>query len=205
MKWEQDLIKDIRTNSSKDDEDGNRLKIVTRETRHVYPHDEFTECNKNALLSKFLSIRDTCNAILEIGVCRNKEKSSTYVFLNNKLPQTKYVGIDIVDKKFLNDEEKNIYTIKASSSDKENNISKFKSLGIDKFDFIFIDGWHSINQVLRDWEYTELLSDHGIVAFHDTAEHPGPFLFIKNLNTDKWNVETNVCPDDWGIGFAWKK
>lgn len=23
--------------------------------------------------------------------------------------------------------------------------------------------------------------------------------------TEKWNVEVNCCPDDWGVGFAWPK
>lgn len=205
MKWEQDLIKDIRTHGPRDNDDGNNHGLITRETRHTYPHDEFTDCNRNCLLDKFLKVKDRCRAILEIGVCRNSDKSSTYVFLNNKLDSTKYVGIDIENKSFLNNAEKNIFTIQNSSSHVDSNIEKIKSFGIDEFDFIFIDGWHSINQVLLDWEYTRILSNSGIVGFHDTAEHPGPFLFVRNLNTQIWNVETNLCPDDWGIGFAWKK
>jgi len=59
--------------------------------------------------------------------------------------------------------------------------------------------------VLIDWEYTELLSQDGIVGFHDTSAHPGPYWFMKNLNTEKWNVEENVCPADHGVGFASKK
>lgn len=205
MQWEQDLVKDVRLHSDRDNDDGNNHGIVTRETRHAYPHDEFTNCNREALLEKFLQIKNDCKAILEIGVCRNSEKSSTYVFLNNKLPETKYVGIDISDKSFLNNDTNHVYTIRASSSDFDDNMKKINDLGINEFDFIFIDGWHSINQVLKDWEYTKFLSSKGIVGFHDTAEHPGPFLFVRNLKTDKWNVEVNLCPDDWGIGFAWRK
>jgi hypothetical protein len=204
LKWRQDLIKDIRFNDHRDNADHGRSFIV-RETKSKYPHDEFTECNRNALTEKFLKVRDNCKAILEIGVARNKEKSSAYVFLNNKLESTKYVGIDIEDKSFLNDASKNIYTIKNSSSNIDENMVKIRELGVEQFDFILIDGWHSVNQVLLDWEYTSWLSPNGIVAFHDTSEHPGPFLFVRNLNTDKWNVEINVCPEDWGIGFAWLK
>jgi predicted O-methyltransferase YrrM len=81
----------------------------------------------------------------------------------------------------------------------------FKDLGITEFGFIFIDGWHSINQVLTDWEYTALLSPNGIVGLHDVSSHPGPNSVIKAINKDIWEVEENTCPYDHGVGFAWKK
>ena len=80
----------------------------------------------------------------------------------------------------------------------------FKELGITQFDFIFIDGWHSINAVMTEWEYTRLLSPTGIVGFHDTNYHPGPKEFVDAINQEKWNV-AKVCPDDYGISFAWRK
>ena len=204
MKWEQDLIKDIRTHSSYDDEDGNQAGRVVRDHKSEYPHLEFSVCNRTALFEKFLSVKDQVTAILEIGVCRNGNDSSTYTFLNNKNDNTAYVGIDLNDKSFLNNQEKRIYTICGNSSDVDQNIETMKSRGITELDFIFIDGWHSINQVLTDWEYTKILSPSGVVAFHDVNEHPGPYNFIKNLNTDMWHIETH-CPSDWGIGFVWRK
>lgn len=205
MKWEQDLIKDVRTHSHKDDEDGNQSGVVSRETHHEYPHPEFSECNRVQLLEKFLKVKDHAKAVLEIGVCRNGDQSSTHVFLQNKKPETVYVGIDLENKSFLHELGENIHTFAANSSDLESNMARVRELGVEQFDFILIDGHHSINQVYRDWEYTSWLAPGGIVAFHDTAEHPGPFLFVRNLNTEKWNVEVNNCPGDWGIGFAWPK
>lgn len=205
MKWQEDLIKDIRTNTHKDDEDGNQTGMISRETDHHYPHPEFSDCNKSEVLEKFLRVRDHAKAILEIGVCRNGDESSTHVFLKNKRPETVYVGIDLVSKEFLHSIGENIHTLAADSSAVESNMERIKSLGVEQFDFILIDGLHSINQVYKDWEYTRWLAPNGIVAFHDTAEHPGPFLFVRNLNTDKWHVEVNNCPNDWGIGFAWLK
>jgi predicted O-methyltransferase YrrM len=116
------------------------------------------------------------------------------------------VGIDIEDKSYLNNPAKNIFTIQADSSNIEANMQLIKSLGVRHFDFIFIDGWHSINQCLRDWEYTSMLSDDGIVGFHDTRIHPGPHRFMTSLKTQVWHVEENVCRygEDWGIGFARK-
>ena len=204
MKWQEDLIKDIRTNSSYDDADGNDDNLISRDIPGDYTWREFSAGNREALAEYFLKTKDTCRAILEIGVARNREESSCHMFLSNKKDETTYVGIDIDDKSFLNDASKNIFTIQNSSSDYENNIEKIKSFGVTELDFIFIDGWHSINQVLADWEYTKLLSANGIVALHDISEHPGPYHFIRNLNKDVWNVDLR-CLNDWGIGFVWKK
>lgn len=212
MKWESDLVKDIRTFTDFDDDDQNDGvphplgygPTITESGEYIYP-TEVTDCNRFSLLQNFMRVRDNCKAILEIGIGRNAEESFAYVFFNSKKTDTVYIGIDNGDRTFLNNSEKNIHTICNDSSNYDENVEKFKELGVDKFDFIFIDGWHSINQVLRDWEYTNLLSDNGIVGFHDTSCHPGPDNFIEALDKDKWHVQKNICPDDWGIGFVWKK
>lgn len=210
MKWESDLIKDIRTGTGFDDLDGgvpHPLGYGHTFNEHgqvVYPK-EVTDCNRFALLQQFMKVRENAKAILEIGIGRNAEESFAYVFFNSKKTETVYVGLDIEDRSFLNNSEKNIHTIVSDSSNYEDNVLKFKELGVDKFDFIFIDGWHSINQVLRDWEYTNLLADGGIVGFHDVSCHPGPHNFINSLDETQWDIEKNSCPDDWGIGFARKK
>lgn len=210
MKWESDLIKDIRTLTDFDDQDGGVPHplgygpTVTEDGFWIYA-EEVSECNRFSLLQNFMRVRDNCKAILEIGVGRNAKDSFAYVFFNSKKADTIYVGVDVDDRTFLNDPSKNIYTLRGDSSDYQKNVERFKELGVEKFDFIFIDGWHSINQVLRDWEYTNLLSDNGIVGFHDTSCHPGPASFIRSLDTDKWNVVENSCLNDWGIGFVWKK
>lgn len=201
MKWEQDLITDIRTGDPAADDNDHALDVL----RKYFIPIEVTDANRAAVTEQFLKVRDNCQSILEIGICRNDKDSFTHCFLNNKRDETVYVGIDLDDKTFLNNPEKNIYTIQNTSSDVDANIERMKSFGVEQFDFIFIDGWHSINQVLIDWEYTQLLGPNGIVGFHDVNEHPGPYLFVRALDTDKWNVITDACPDDWGVGFAWKK
>ena len=99
--------------------------------------------------------------------------------------------------------------VKFKSRSRDNIIKKtsdeFFNQNSQHFDIIFIDGLHSIHQVLKDWEYTNLLSDTGIVGLHDTSHHIGPFLFIRNLDKNKWDVIENACPQDYGIGFATKK
>jgi predicted O-methyltransferase YrrM len=202
MQWENDLVRDIRLNNPLDDEDGVLPQLGLRWSGSPI---EFTEANHNALQTAINSCKTPPRTFMEIGVCRNGDKSSTHTILKN-LPQDGiYLGVDIDDKSYLNDSSRGIHTIRTSSSNYEEVVSKLKSLGVDKIDFIFIDGWHSINQVLLDWEYTKILSDGGVVAFHDTTGHPGPYFFIRNMNEDKWVVHHNVCPSDHGFGYCYRK
>lgn len=168
---------------------------------------EVTHADRVALLEQFNRIKDRCHAILEIGVNRNGGDSFTQVFLANKLPDTFYLGVDLDDKSFLNNPANRIFTIAENSSNIDVVMEYAKHVGIDGFDFIFIDGNHCTNQVLRDWEYTRYLRLGGIVGMHDTAYHSGPSAFMQNMNTDIWCVVPNAItyPDDYGIGFAWKK
>jgi predicted O-methyltransferase YrrM len=218
MKWEEDLVKDIRFNDYRDDLDWpfvdkrfcfeeTGLPMLPSRSRDL---EDFSVHNQMSLLPRFLSIKENCRCIVEIGVSRSKRfnNTSTSIFLNNKRDDTHYLGIDIEDKTYLNNIDLNINTIQTRSEHIDVVMEKLNSMGVDRIDFLFIDGWHSINQVLAEWEYTKLLSDTGVVGFHDTAYHPGPHFFINNLNQDKWNVMSNACADiinDYGIGFAWKK
>ena len=199
MKWQQDLIKDIRThNLTEDDKD-----IPNYPPDFKPPTQEFSKSNTQHLKDSFLNVKDTCKSILEIGVCRNGIHSSTNVFIDNKKHDTIYLGVDLEDKSFLNNEQKNQYTIQTDSSNYNDIISYFNSLGHNSIDYLFIDGWHSINQVLQDWELTNCLSEHGIVGFHDISYHPGPHRFIRSLDLNKWEVD--ICcnsKNDWGIGFV---
>jgi len=196
MKYKKDLINDISFGDKRDDRD----TPLSGPTHPV----EFSKCNSESLLKSFLSIKDRCKCILEIGVHRNDKDSSTWVFLNNKPKDCVYLGVDIVDKSFLNDPSKNIHTLKTSSSNFKEVSDYLSTLGCSSIDYLFIDGWHSVNQVIRDWEYSSLLSSLGVVGFHDTTRHPGPERFINNLNPDLWDTEI-CCNEDNGIGFATPK
>lgn len=215
--WRHDLIKDPRYHDYRDDLDWNSGEFVTVPTHHIevrHPTEHYivtmSQCNLWMLKDQFNLIKNSCKSILEIGVNHNAtptEMTSTKIFISNKLPETVYLGIDINDKSSLDDPTKNVHTLKCDSSNIDYVMNKASSIGITLFDFIFIDGWHSINQVMREWEYTKFLRPGGIVGFHDTAVHPGPNLFLKNLNRARWKVLENCCgfeKNDFGIGFAWQ-
>lgn len=208
-KWQDDLAYDIRTHTDYDYVDymsGHDPRIPRPEGYIWPPAEEMSQANRDYILDRFLRVKNNCRAILEIGVNRElNPKSSTSVFIENKLDSTLYIGVDFDDKSYLDSPAKNIFTIREESEKFLQNFDTIKKLGVQEFDFIFIDGNHSIHNVLLDWEYTALLSPIGIVGFHDTSQHPGPHFFLKALDRNKWVVEENLCPYDNGIGFCWKK
>ena len=146
-KWEQDLIRDIKTYTDLDDVDwisalpeilflenyaSDELwegQLLTPNIAKIDPiklskgiEIEITDCNLNALRDKFLEKKETCNSILEIGVGRNGPRSFCHVFFENKNVDTKYVGIDIEDRSWMAKPEDNIFFLQADSSDYDNNI-----------------------------------------------------------------------------------
>lgn len=190
------LKKDIRFYNNLDDQDD----PINNLNGYHGQFGEFTQCNHEELKKAFLQINE-CKSILEIGVDRN-QNSSTKTLLSLKDKNCVYIGVDIRDCSYLNNPENNSYFLQSRSEDIDNVKNFIKSKGILELDFIFIDGWHSVNQVLKEWEYSSLLSKNGIVGFHDTNNHPGPTLFVDNLN-DEWIVEKK-CLNDWGISFVKK-
>lgn len=215
MKWKTDLVKDIRFGDERDTSEAypRFYKDYLPEyfqVNEIENGGSFSECNKSQVENILNSIKDRCKCIVEIGVDRRTKsikRTSTETILNNKADDVLYLGIDLKDKSYLNNPAKNIYTLQTKSENTDEIISYLNSLGKTQIDFLFIDGFHSVNQVYLDWELTCILSPNGVVGFHDTAYHPGPHLFVKNMDRSKWKVSENCCnhtPDDYGIGFAWK-
>lgn len=204
MKWQTDLIKDIRTFSNKDDIDdpigfGPPYDGLLKRPD---PYQEFSETNHAALQLAIGACTPSPKYFLEIGVCRNFNKSSTYTILKNLPEDGIYLGVDLDDKSYLTTLRKGIHTIQASSSSYDIVLNKLQPLNINRLNFILIDGWHSINQLLLDWEYTRILSPGGVVGFHDVTAHPGPHAFINALDKNKWEVQPNLCPNDYGFGYC---
>lgn len=193
----RDLYKEIRTYTDYDDSDW----PTTFE-----PPVEVSIANIDELNRFFSLKRDDCKSILEIGVSSKNDRSFTKFFIDNKLEKTKYFGVDKEDRTIWNNSNNNTYTIQTNSSNLLEIISFIKEHGIVKLDFIFIDSWASINQVLDDWRFIDYLDDDGVIALHDTNFHPGPTELVNNLRLERFEVYKKcIAHNDWGITFITKK
>ena len=169
---------------------------------------EFSMCNQAALTEEFIKVKNQTKVIVEIGVSRitynqTYNQTSTSIFLRHKRPDTLYLGIDIDDKTFLQGLGRNIFTLQTKSENYEVVKAKLDALKVSQIDFLFIDGWHSVNQVIDELWYVDFMKPGGVIGFHDTNYHPGPSRIIKELNPNIFDVR-QYCEqqDDWGIGFA---
>lgn len=169
---------------------------------------EVSECNLGVIQSIVDKVGNNCKAIMEIGVCRNPEKSMnmSHVLLEGKPNDAVYLGVDLEDKSFLNDTTKNIHTIQSNSHDQAKIRRKLDEIGIIKIDILMIDGWHSVNTCVNDWCYTDLLSDNGVVILHDTNAHPGCIALFHAIDETLFDKQRH-CTDisDMGIAVFWHK
>jgi len=213
--WRGDLTRDPRYHDARDDSDwnyGNYPNIPNRHIRIPHPRDATATISTSRLnimaLDMHLSMLGSeCKSILEIGVDHGNDAafSSTEFFINRRPHNSVYLSVDINPKQHIQDASNNVHTWQGDSADVAAVMAHAATLQVSAWDFIFIDGWHSINQVLKEWEYTRWLSPHSIVALHDTAVHPGPHLLMKCLDRSRWQVIENACAfeyNDYGIGFA---
>ena len=182
---------------------------------NIYPNpfglvgnQEFSSCNQLVLTEEFTKVKNQTKVIVEIGVLKNNfnqyfDQTSTSVFFKHKNPDTIYLGIDVNDKSFLQSWERNVFILQSKSEDYERVKAQLDALRITQIDFLFIDNWHSINQVIDELWYIDFMKPGGIIGFHDTNYHPGPSRIIKSFNPDIFEV-IQYCKqeDDWGIGFA---
>jgi len=170
--------------------------------------DSFSVRNRKIL---FKRITPEMKCILEIGVNRYAEKSSTSIVFKGKSDDCVYLGIDLMDKSYLDNPEKNIYTMKCNSNLKQKVIDKLNSLGQEQINLLIIDGDHSINGVIGDWGFTKWLAEDGIVFLHDTNAHTGPMLVYDAIDETMYKKKKRCTGrnedgsfKDWGIGVCRK-
>ena len=160
---------------------------------------------QNFNLIKEISGDYMTHGVMEIGISRNGMGSFTQALFQNKPDNIKYLGVDLEDKTYLNDPMKNIYTIQENSFNRDSVKQYAKEIGLEKVSILFIDGWHSLNAVINDWQYIDLLSDNGIVVFHDSNYHPGPSVFVEAIDKSVFKVVKYFeNQDDYGIAIAYR-
>lgn len=161
---------------------------------------EFSPANQEVLRQALMGLREP-RCIVEIGVQRNPlPESSTGILLQYKPESCVYLGVDIEDKSHLDDARARIFTLQMNSADRARVFGLMDQLGVEHIDFLFIDGWHSVNQCLADWRYVERLAPDGVVVMHDTNVHPGPVAVFEAIDERMFD-KAKHCADglDWGI------
>lgn len=144
--------------------------------------------------------------ILEIGVSLyNKESTITWAAISNKNESSYYIGIDIKDRKFVKDWGKNCHFIEMNSSNYSVIKSEIEKITNSKIGTLIIDGNHSVNGILKDWEYVNLLHDDGSVLIHDSNTHPGPVALLEAIDRTKFSIKEPLFDkEDHGIAIIRK-
>ena len=189
-----------------DDRDGFPPEWPTGVNTHLH----FSQCTKDKFVELFSKVKDGGGSILEIGVWGEPHHPdnagrSTEIIKEMKTKDAIYLGVDIKDRSFVQDDENNFNFFQCDSMDTDKICGKIKELGIESFDFIFIDGWHSVNAVLHEWENYVLpfLSKNGIVVFHDTNTHPGPYALFDSIDEEMFDSEKYCLGNHYGLGAIW--
>jgi len=170
----------------------------------------WSQLNEESLLSALSELKNP-KLIVEIGVDAPYHgdislPSSTKTILNWKPDSCVYIGIDISDKMYLENKEKNIYILQQSSSEKQKVYDKMNELGLTEIDFMHVDGYHSIAEVLDEWGYWERMAPFGIMGFHDTNYHPGPIAVLDAADPEIFDVIYYGREEfDWGFGVVRRK
>ena len=160
---------------------------------------EVSDCNLEVVRHVVKQLGNKLNAVVEIGVNRNGERSMSRVLIDERPRGSFYLGIDLDDKSYLDNPAENTWTLQTNSHDQDKVRSFIASKGVKNIDLLFIDGWHSVNTCVNDWRYTDLLSPHGIVILHDTNSHPGCVGLFEAVN-DFYYVKNRFCTEnDYGI------
>jgi hypothetical protein len=154
----------------------------------ISPPQEISDLELLLCHSQCLRFSNKAINIMEIGVHRNMERSFTNILTGLKNSKSKYLGVDIEDKSFLDNEKKNIYTLKCSSGEFETVCEFLNSKGMKNLDLLFIDGDHSFPAVSLDWRYASLLNQGGIVLLHDIHVCIGPYLLLELIDPDIFDI-----------------
>lgn len=146
----------------------------------------------------------SCKAIMEIGIGQNI-KGFTLALTDSKKPETIYMGVDIEERRYLGSPIDNIFVMKSDSRNQTFVRQTLKEHKINQLSVLFIDGWHSVNTVINDFLYSDLVEKGGLIFFHDINFHPGPNLVFQSVDETlyekTWLFDN---PKDYGLGMLKK-
>lgn len=169
------------------------------------PNVHFTPLNHKVLEDEIIK-QDNPKVILEIGVDSRSGISSTKTILRVKKDNTKYIGIDLLDRTYLEEEGENIYTISSSLEDYESVEDKLKEIGETEIDLMFADGPKTMTSLLNEWKYWKYMKPNGVMVIHDTNYHPNTVALIEAIDRDIFDVQIYGRDEkDYGISVVTRK
>ena len=168
-------------------------------------NQEVSDCNLEVLIGEMTRLGDGYRACMDIGGARNGERSMSHRYIKLKPNGAAYIGVDLEDKSELDDPANNVWTIQANSHEQDRIRSFLKEKGINKIDILAIDGYHSITTTMNDWQYADLLSDHGVVIVHDTNHHPGDIALCEAVDENLFDIIRFCTSYDSGIAVFRRK
>lgn len=167
---------------------------------------EMSDMNLNVLSSCVQKLGTNCKFIVEIGVRRNPNvQNTTDMFLNTKTDDCIYLGIDIEDRSYIKNMKPNVHFLQTDSGDYDKIINYITTNINRPIDMLFIDGWHSINQVGKEIKLINNVSLGGFIGFHDIAFHPGPNTWMDAFNPEFFDIYKCNEKFDYGVGILFKK
>ena len=148
--------------------------------------------------------------ILEIGIGQFPRlvNTSTFILTSFKHGTVRYIGIDKNSRSWVNEFHYG-YDVLVYKETSENILKKWRedATPTPEIDLLFIDGDHSVNGVLIDWEFTRFVKNSGIIVLHDIKAHPGPKLLVDAIDRDYYTVHKMFLddPKDFGMAVVYKK
>jgi predicted O-methyltransferase YrrM len=173
-------------------------KIVTTKTFKEVPMPWWTsEVDVYELIYSLIKMTKAKN-VMEIGVF----EGYTSVKMVEALPKDgKFTGIDI------NDYLKNDLTSIGPEIDfiLGESIKVMQGMKPKQFDFIFVDGDHSYENIVPEFkEVAKLITQGGIIVYHDTIGIPDVKRLMEHISKLGYNVLTFKTSDNRGLSLVQK-
>ena len=162
---------------------------------------EISDGNRSIVRQAVEHLGSTLTAAMEIGVDRSNTDSMSRIIMEGRPAGSFYLGVDLNDKRYLNNAEANTWTLQCNSHDQTVIREFIISKNITHLDLLFIDGWHSVNTCVNDWRYTDLIRPGGIVLLHDSNSHPGCAALFDAVDDTVYD-KARYCTEDTDYGIA---
>jgi predicted O-methyltransferase YrrM len=174
-------------------------KIVTTKTFKEVPMPWWTsEVDVYELIYSLIKMTKAKN-VMEIGVF----EGYTSVKMVEALPKDgKFTGIDI------NDYLKNDLTSIGPEIDfiLGESIKVMQGMKPKQFDFIFVDGDHSYENIVPEFkQVAKLITEGGIIVYHDTIGIPDVKRLMEYISKLGYNVLTFKTSDNRGLSLVQKR